>query len=102
VSMHDMGFIAVKRIVVGTEKRGFDVYVGGGMGAVPFQAKLLAEFVAEEEILPLTQATPRVFARLGEKKNRNRGRVKFVVQKLGIDEFKKQVMEERAILPPDE
>ena len=39
--------------------------------------------------LPLAQAVCRVFARLGERKNRARARLKFVVQKLGIDEFRK-------------
>ena len=64
-------------------------------GAVPHQAKLLDEFVPEEELLPLSRAIGRVFARLGEKKNRNRARLKFLVQKLGIDEFRRLVLEER-------
>ena len=42
-----------------------------------------------------------VFARHGEKKNRNTARIKFLVTKLGIDEFRRLVMEERAILPYD-
>ena len=32
-------------------KRGFEFYVGGGLGTVPQQAKLLSEFVPEEELL---------------------------------------------------
>src|SRR5690242_17195117 len=32
VSMHDMGAIAVRRIQNGVEKRGFELYVGGGLG----------------------------------------------------------------------
>jgi sulfite reductase (ferredoxin) len=101
VSIHDLGLIAVKKTVDGKEVRGFDVYVGGGLGAVPFQAKLLAEFVEMKEILPLTQAISRVFARLGEKKNRQKARLKFVVQKLGIGEFKRIVYEERKTVPYD-
>ena len=34
-SMHDMGAIAKKKIVNGEERRGFEFYVGGGLGAVP-------------------------------------------------------------------
>jgi sulfite reductase (ferredoxin) len=101
VNMHDMGAIAVKRIVDGVEKRGFELYVGGGLGTVPHQAKLFADFVSEEELLPTTQAISRVFARLGEKKNRNRARVKFLVAQLGIEEFKRLVAEERTVLTPD-
>ena len=93
--------IAVTSTVDGDEQRGFEIYVGGGLGAVPHQAKLFDEFVPEEEILPLAQAISRVFARLGEKKNRARARIKFLVEKLGIDEFTRLVLEERAKLPPD-
>ncbi|MBI1372004.1 MAG: nitrite/sulfite reductase [Phycisphaera sp.] len=98
VWMHDGGYVAK---VDANGKRGFKMVVGGGLGAVPHQAKVLYEFVPEEEILPVTQAVSRVFARLGEKRNRNKARIKFLVAKLGIDEFRKLVEEERAQLPHD-
>lgn len=101
VNMHDMGVIAVKKVENGVEKRGFELYVGGGLGTVPHQAKLFDGFLPEEELLPTAQAISRVFARLGEKKNRNRARIKFLVAQLGIDEFRRLVLEERATLPPD-
>lgn len=101
VNMHDMGVIATKKVVDGVEKRGFELYVGGGLGTVPHPAKLFDAFVSEEELLPLSQAISRVFARLGEKKNRNRARIKFLVAQLGIEEFKRLVLEERATLQPD-
>lgn len=102
VKMHDLGFLARVQEVDGQRKRGFAVYVGGGLGAVPYQAKVLSEFVPEEEILPLAQAIARVFARLGEKRNRNKARIKFLVARLGIDEFRRLVFEERAQLPHDD
>jgi len=83
------------------EKRGFQMFVGGGLGAVPYMAKLFDSFVPVEEILPLTQAIARVYARLGEKKNRNRARIKFLIQDLGIEKFKQLVLEERKTLPYD-
>jgi sulfite reductase (ferredoxin) len=88
-NMHDLGFIAEIR----DGKRGFALYVGGGLGSVPQQARLFDAFVTEQEILPLSQAICRVFARLGEKKNRNTARLKFRVSKLGIDEFRRLVLE---------
>ncbi|MEO1521257.1 MAG: nitrite/sulfite reductase [Cyanobacteria bacterium J06633_2] len=100
-SMHDLGLIAKKQVVDGEEKEGFEMYVGGGLGAVPFLAKLFDEFVTPEELMPLSQAIARVYARLGEKKNRNKARIKFLVQKLGIDEFRRLVLEERAALEAD-
>ena len=101
VYMHDMGALAVTRTVDGVETRGFELYVGGGLGAVPHQAKLYDEFVPESELLPTAQAIARVFARLGEKRNRARARVKFLIAKLGIEEFNRLVLEERSVLPED-
>lgn len=96
-NMHDLGLLALVR----NGKRGFRLYVGGGLGAVPHEAKVLEEWVPEEEILPLAQAVARVYARLGEKKDRNKARIKFLVAKLGIDEFRRLVREERKVLEAD-
>ncbi|MBI4178602.1 nitrite/sulfite reductase [bacterium] len=100
-SMHDLGFIAVKRTESGRERRGFEMVVGGGLGSDPYKAKVFAEFVPEEEFLALTQAVCRVYARLGEKKKRGRARIKFLVSDLGIEKFRELVVEERAKLPKD-
>lgn len=101
-TFHDIGCIAAVREVDGKKQRGFEFYVGGGLGAVPHPAKLLDDFVPEAELLPLMQATCRVFGRLGEKENRSRARLKFLVNKLGIEEFTRLVKEERTKLRPDE
>jgi sulfite reductase (ferredoxin) len=99
--MHDLGLIAQQRLENGQEQRGFTVYVGGGLGTVPHQAQVLETFVPAEELLPVAQAISRVFARLGEKRNRARARLKFLVAKLGIEEFRRLVHEERTIMPYD-
>ena len=101
VKMHDLGAIARIRYEGGSQRRGFTLYLGGGLGAVPHQAKLYDDFLPEEELLPTAQAICRVFARLGEKKNRARARIKFLVENLGIDKFRELVREERRILPDD-
>lgn len=100
-NLHDWGAIAVTREENGKVKLAFELYVGGGLGAVPFSAKLFDDFLPPEELLPITQAIARVFARLGEKKNRNRARIKFLIKDLGIEKFKELVLEERKILPHD-
>jgi sulfite reductase (ferredoxin) len=101
VTMHDMGAVAQTRVIDGEEKRGFAFYVGGGLGSVPYKAKLFDEFLPEEELLPIAQAISRVFARLGEKRNRARARLKFLTANLGIDEFRRLVLEERQKLDSD-
>ncbi len=101
VRIHDLGFIAAIRSENGKTRRGFEMYVGGGLGAVPYQAKLFDEFVPEEEFLIYAQAISRIFARYGEKKNRNRARIKFLVNDWGIEKFKQMVLEEKSKLKTD-
>ena len=101
VMMHDLGAIAATRIDDGEVTRGFQLYVGGGLGAVPHQAQLFDSFLPAQELLPIAQAIARVFARHGEKKFRSRARIKFLVANLGIEEFRRLVLEERARLPHD-
>ncbi len=101
VTMHDAGAIAKIRLADGTAKRGFEFYVGGGLGSVPYKAKLFDDFLPQEELLPTLQAIARVFARLGEKRNRARARLKFLIAHLGIEEFRQLVLEERQKLPLD-
>src|SRR3569623_2100125 len=100
-NFHDIGCIARTRTVDGRKERGFEVVVGGGLGAVPQNAQLFDAFVPETELLPLAQAMSRVYARLGEKQNRAKARLKFLVKKLGLEEFKRLTLEERATLRPD-
>lgn len=100
-AMHDLGIIATTRKINGQNQRGFEVWVGGGLGAIPHQAKLLSDFTAEVDLLSLIQAVCRVYARHGEKKIRNRSRIKFLVADWGIEKFTKEVMKEKEILPPD-
>ncbi len=100
-NMHDLGLVGATRTENGKEVRVFAMYVGGGLGTVPYQAKLFHPFLPPEELLPIAQAIARVFARLGEKKNRNRARIKFLIHDLGIEKFKELVWAERKILPHD-
>jgi sulfite reductase (ferredoxin) len=100
-NFHDIGAIARTRTVDGRTVRGFELVVGGGLGSVPQSAQLFDEFLPEEELLPIAQAMSRVFSRLGERQNRARARFKFVVKKLGIEETKRVVLEERGKLRPD-
>ena len=100
-NFHDLGCIAKQRVNNGSLERGFKFSVGGGLGSVPQAAQVFDEFLPEAELLPMAQAICRVFARLGEKENRARARIKFLVKKLGIEPFRQLVLEERRKLRPD-
>ncbi|MCX8029686.1 MAG: nitrite/sulfite reductase [Brevinematales bacterium] len=94
VRIHDLGFIAQKKVIDGKETKGFKVYVGGGLGAIPMPAYVLTDFVDTENVYYLSEAVIRVFHREGERKLRSKARIKFLVAKLGIDEFRSRVFEE--------
>ncbi len=104
-NFHDMGAIARTRVEGGKQGgktvRGFELVIGGGLGSVPYAAQVYDEFLPEAELLPVAQAMSRVFARLGERANRARARFKFVVKKLGIEETKRLIKEERDKLRDD-
>lgn len=96
-SFHDIGALA--RVKDG--KRGFKLVVGGGLGAVPYVAPTFSEFLPEEELFPVMQAICRIFGQMGEKANRSRARIKFLVKRLGIEKFTEIVNAERKNLRPD-
>ena len=74
--------------------RGFSVYAGGGLGAQPFLAQYITDFVQADDVLVWCEAIVRVQHRHGERKNRSRARMKYVVKKLGIDGFRRLIEEE--------
>ena len=70
------------------------VWAGGGLGAQPFLAKPVADFVPAEDLLVWCEAIVRVQHRHGERKNRSRARMKYVVKKMGLERFR-ELVEER-------
>ncbi len=85
--IHDIGLLAARR-----EDRviGFRLVVGGGLGSAPRIAQVLREFTPMEELIPSIEAVIKVFDALGNRKNRNKARMKFVIEKLGFEEFKRR------------
>ena len=100
LAFHDLGFHAVTREANGEVQRGFRVHVGGGMGSAPHVAHVYSDFLPVEEMFSFATAVVRIFDRYGERKQRMKARMKFLVQSLGWEKFRAEVDAERAILPP--
>jgi sulfite reductase (ferredoxin) len=96
--MHDLGAIPRIKMVDGKEVRGFKILIGGGLGAQPHLAIATHEFLAEDLLIPYLEAVLRVFDRHGERNSRHKARIKFLVQKIGIDAFNELVAEEQKAL----
>ncbi|HEX4544030.1 MAG TPA: nitrite/sulfite reductase [Candidatus Acidoferrum sp.] len=93
--IHDVGLIAQVRGSNGTAHRGFKVLVGGGLGSLPTEAAVLSDFLPEEELLPTIEAVLRVFSETGNRKNKLKARLKFVLRDKGIEELRRLVFEKR-------
>src|SRR4051794_9221532 len=88
--IHDVGFIP--RIKDGV--KGFELRVGGGTSIMPRVAPTLNEFVSADdgEYLKWTEAALRIFDRQEWLRvNRARARIKVLVDKIGMEEFRKMV-----------
>ena len=94
-AINDIGL----RAVVRDGKRGFRMLVAGGLGPLPTEAQLLEEFVPEERLLNRCEAVIRIFNRYGNRENKNKARLKFVLRERGIEWLREQVEKEyQAIL----
>ncbi len=85
--IHDIGLMAMKQQVNDREVPGFRVTVGGGLGPSPKKPYLLEEFVPLQEFLAVCEAVVRVFNRYGNRKNRSTARMKFLIEKIGFEQF---------------
>ncbi|MEW5798509.1 MAG: nitrite reductase [Bacteroidota bacterium] len=92
--IHDIGFIPKIKFEGEKEIRGFKVLIGGGLGSQPMLAVTAFEFLEEQLILPYAEAILRVFDRYGERKNRSKARMKFLLEKIGYDEMQRLIEEE--------
>jgi len=85
--IHDLGFIPRIKEDNGKLERGFKVVIGGGLGAQAMIAQTALEFLHEDKLLPFSEAIVRVFDRYGERAKRNKARLKYLVKKIGLDQF---------------
>ena len=90
--IHDLGFIPK---INEKGERGFKVLFAGGLGAQPFLAAPIHDFLPEDQLIPFSESVLRVFDRYGERTNRNKARLKYLVQKLGLEEVLRLVEEEQ-------
>ena len=97
---NDIGVVAVSQPRAdGSLEPGFRVFVAGGLGANPHPAIALEPFTPREHLLATLEATLRVFDHDGNRDNKLRARMKWMVDTLGADEVRRRVLRERKFLP---
>ncbi len=91
-AIHDLGFVAQ----VKDGERGFKVYAAGGLSTTPQAAITLHDFVPAAELGRVGEAVVRLFHALGNRDNKHRARMKYVLRKLGEEGFRAKYAELRA------
>ena len=96
---NDVGVIALTRPRAdGTAEPGFKVFLAGGLGANPHPAQALEDFTSREDLLPTIEAILRTFDHFGNRDNKLRARMKWLVDTMGIEELRERIKKERAFL----
>jgi sulfite reductase (ferredoxin) len=93
-SVADLGFFAHQK----DGAKGFAVYAGGGLGSNPAVGVKTEDFVADNEILQVAEAIKRLFDKHGDRSNKHKARLRYVVARVGAKEFVNMYKEERAEL----
>ena len=96
--VNDIGWVAVNDPAGGNEKPtlGFQLWVGGSLGSYPVLGFQLKSFLRPEEVLPACQAIFQLHMQYGGRQ-KGKTRLKFLVEELGRERFKKLFEETFAI-----
>ena len=88
--VNDVGFFATRK----NGEDGFSVSAAGGLGATSILGKPLESFISRDHVPYVVSAVKNVFFRRGDRKNKHRNRLRFLVQSIGFDAFKNEYKDE--------
>lgn len=80
----DLGFMAIEE----DGHKYFKVFVGGGLGRNPKPGIVFEEKLEVKEILYVIQGLKELFEDYGDYENRNKARIRYIVERLGEETFK--------------
>ena len=98
IMMHDVGVAIVKN---DKGEIGYRVYVGGGLGRIPYLAQEIGSFVARADLLAFLEAILRVYNEAGRRDNIHKARIKILVHAIGVEEMRRRVEKEFADIKRD-
>jgi sulfite reductase (ferredoxin) len=93
-SVADLGFFAHRKDGV----KGFAVYAGGGLGSNPAVGVKIEDFVKASDIFEVAEAIKRLFDKHGDRANKHKARLRYVLARVGTEEFTNLYKKERSIL----
>jgi sulfite reductase (ferredoxin) len=93
-SVADLGFFAHKK----NGTKGFSVYAGGGLGSNPAVAVKIEDFIPDNEFLKVAEAIKRLFDKHGDRANKHKARLRYVLKRVGEQQFVKLYKKDRSEL----
>jgi sulfite reductase beta subunit-like hemoprotein len=87
--INDIGLVAVEKDGI----VGYDVWVGGGLGASARMGRRLEVFALPEEAADVCRAITEIFRDEGNRSKRTRARIKFLVDEWGVERLRAEVEE---------
>ncbi|MCK5166816.1 MAG: nitrite/sulfite reductase, partial [Rhodospirillaceae bacterium] len=95
-AIDDLGFIATNK----NGNSGFRVVAGGGLGTHPRTAVNIIDFISEHDLPVIQEAVARIHHRYSNRENKNKSRLKFLVEKFGADKFSQLIRDEFEKIKP--
>lgn len=85
---HEINDISFVGVIHPQHGPGFDLFVGGGLSTNPMFASRLGTWIPLAEVADVFEGVLEVFRDYGNRKNRAKARLKFVVEELGVEKFR--------------
>ena len=93
-SVADLGFFAhIKNGI-----KGLSVYAAGGLGSNPGVGIKIEDFIKGEDIFVVAEAIKRLFDKHGDRANKHKARLRYVLARLGAEEFVKLYQQQKDTL----
>lgn len=80
---------------------GFEMTVAGGLGPLPVECKTLHDFIPAEDVVPHVESVLRVFNQYGNRNNKDKARLKFVLRERGWEWLQEAIAEKYAEIQKD-
>jgi sulfite reductase (ferredoxin) len=93
-SVADLGFFAHVKDGV----RGFSVYAGGGLGPNAAVGVRIEDFIEPSEVFFVAEAVKQLFDKHGDRANKHKARLRYVLARVGAGEFVELYKREKEIL----
>src|SRR5271170_2962211 len=89
-AINDVGL----RAVIRDGERGFRMTIAGGLGPLPVESRVLHEFLPAERVVNRVEAVIRIFNVHGNRKNKNKARLKFILRERGFEWLRDAIQEQ--------